>query len=181
MSKAEAIILSLIIASGGAYLYWKSREEAQDVDNQQGGTGMETPLPSAPYGTTRGYRNNNPLNIRLNERNNWKGKVLANTDGAFEQFVSMPYGFRAALYLFRKYIRQGYNTVEKIVGKWAPPSENHTGKYISFVTGKTQMAPDQVLKAADAEHLKILAHAMAWYENGTPPQWPDIEEGWELL
>ena len=168
----------MVIATGAAYFYWRNRDEAPGADEeQQGGQIMET----SAYGNSRGYRNNNPLNIRLNERNNWKGKVLANTDGAFEQFISMPYGFRAALYLFRKYIRQGYNTLEKIVGKWAPPSENHTNKYISFVVNKTGIAAERKIKATDAESLKLLAHAMAWYENGSAPQWVDIEEGWEML
>ena len=182
MTKEQKILLSIAIAAGGAYVFLRARQdEAPDDQQQQGGSTMATPTNFAGYGNTRGYRNNNPLNIRYSTANNWKGKVLANTDGAFEQFTSMAYGFRAALYLFRKYIRQGYNTLEKIVGKWAPPSENHTGKYISFVVGKTQMAPDQILKPGDADALKILAHAMAWYENGTAPQYSDIEEGWELL
>lgn len=187
MTKTEAFILSLTAAAGVVYVLWNAtRDEAPEADNQQqGGTTMNTPTPSpvtfAGYGNTRGYRNNNPLNIRYNVNNNWKGKVIANTDGAFEQFVSMSYGFRAALYLFRKYIRQGYNTVEKIVGKWAPPSENHTDKYLAFVVTKTQLDPYEQIKTGNAEALKLLAHAMAWYENGTAPQWTDIEEGWELL
>ena len=185
MTKTQAFILSLTVAAGAVYVLWNTtRDEAPAADNQnQGGTNMNTPTPSAGtgYGNTRGYRNNNPLNIRFNVNNNWKGKVLANTDGAFEQFVSMPYGFRAALYLFRKYIRQGYNTVERIVGKWAPPTENHTDKYLAFVVNKTQLDPYATIKPGNADVLKLLAHAMAWYENGTAPQWPDIEEGWELL
>ena len=39
----------------------------------------------------RGYRNNNPLNIRYVAGNNWKGKVYPNTDrnNTFEQFVNI--------------------------------------------------------------------------------------------
>ena len=41
----------------------------------------------------RGYRNNNPLNLRISN-NAWKGKIPAsqNTDGAFEQFQTMAKG-----------------------------------------------------------------------------------------
>ena len=35
----------------------------------------------------RGYRNNNPLNIRINSANNWAGKVSPNNDGNFAQFT----------------------------------------------------------------------------------------------
>ena len=48
---------------------------------------------------TRGYRNNNPLNIRIDKKNPWLGRVIPNTDGEFEQFTSMAYGYRAAMVL----------------------------------------------------------------------------------
>ena len=38
----------------------------------------------------RGYRNNNPLNIRISS-SNWLGKVSPNTDGPFEQFSDIKY------------------------------------------------------------------------------------------
>ena len=178
MTKQNTILLAGGAFAVAYYLWNNFRDEAPAAteEAQQGGSTMSTTT------TPRGYRNNNPLNIRFNERNNWKGKVLANTDGAFEQFISMPYGFRAALYLFRKYIRQGHNTVYKIVSKWAPPTENHTDKYVTFVANKTGLHPhDYTLRVGDAQALKMLAHAMAWYENGYAPEWTDIEEGWELL
>ena len=57
--------------------------------------------------SVRGYRNNNPLNLRISS-NKWKGKVPAsqNTDGAFEQFETMAYGFRAALKNLQTYINK---------------------------------------------------------------------------
>lgn len=187
MNNNEALILSTAAAAGAAYLLIRKFNEAPDTDGEQGALHMEDQNggiymeQSQGYSDARGYRNNNPLNIRYSDRNNWQGKVLANTDGSFEQFIDMAYGFRAALYLFRKYIRQGHNTVEKIVYKWAPPSENHSDKYLAFVVSKTQLDPHMPLKAGNADVLKRLAHAMAWYENGSAPKWTDIEEGWKLL
>ena len=175
MTKQNAIILSIAIAAGAAYIFTRRRSSEAQTGDQI----MEHDL--AYDQSKRGYRNNNPLNIRINPGNNWKGKILANTDGVFEQFISMPYGFRAALVLFRNYIRKGDNTLAKIVAKWAPPTENHTGIYTSFVANKTGIDPERVIKRSDAESLKLLAHAMAWYENGSAPQWTDIEEGWEMV
>ena len=54
----------------------------------------------------RGIRNNNPLNIRYVEKNEWKGRVKNEDkkDQKFEEFVSMQWGFRAAFMLIHNYI-----------------------------------------------------------------------------
>lgn len=130
----------------------------------------------------RGYRNNNPLNIRKNAANAWKGKVVPGSDSAFEQFISMPYGYRAALYLIRKYIGQGNNTIRKIVGKWAPPSENNTSSYITNVSRRSGIGADTALDKNNMEALCKIAYAMAWSENGqAPASMEDIYKGWSLL
>lgn len=130
----------------------------------------------------RGYRNNNPLNIRKNASNAWKGKVVPGSDPAFEQFITMAYGYRAALYLLRKYIGQGHNTIRKIINKWAPPSENNTSGYVSHVSGRSGISADTILDRNDQEKLCKIAYAMAWSENGTPPAtMNDIYAGWALL
>lgn len=130
----------------------------------------------------RGYRNNNPLNVRKNAANAWKGKVVPGTDSAFEQFITMAYGYRCALYLLRKYIGQGHNTIRKIITKWAPPSENNTTSYINSVATRTGIGADTVLSRDDRERLCKIAWAMAWSENGHPPaSMDDIYAGWALL
>lgn len=130
----------------------------------------------------RGYRNNNPLNIRKNAANAWKGKVVPGSDPAFEQFITMAYGYRAALYLLRKYIGQGNNTIRKIINKWAPPSENNTSSYVNNVAARTGINADTVIARTDMDKLCKIAWAMAWSENGkAPASMDDIYAGWALL
>lgn len=130
----------------------------------------------------RGYRNNNPLNIRKSATNAWKGKVVPGTDPAFEQFISMAYGYRAGLYLLRKYISQGHNTIRKMINKWAPPTENNTSGYISHVAARSGISADTIINRTDQDKLCKIAYAMAWSENGTPPaSMDDIYQGWALL
>lgn len=84
---------------------------------------------------TRGVRNNNPFNIKIST-NRWKGKVLkaSNTDGVFEQFVSMKYGLRAGVILLRNYqLRYGIWTIQAFIERFAPSSENNIDNYIKFV------------------------------------------------
>ena len=144
----------------------------------------------------RGYRNNNPLNIRFNAANNWLGKVTNNTDynRTFEQFITMPYGYRAALYLLRKYIRQGENTISKIIQRWAPPTENYTQSYIDHVVSfirdlGTQVTATTTITPDDKDLLCKMAYAMSIVENGNTaatraaglPNLETIKNGWELL
>lgn len=71
------------------------------------------------------------MNLRYSERNNWEGQT-GQTNG-FCVFASVEYGFRAAFITLKNYGRGGYNTIRKIVTRWAPPSENPTQTYIRYV------------------------------------------------
>lgn len=137
-----------------------------------------------PKDYPRGYRNNNPLNIRINPANNWEGKIANNTDGAYEQFISMEYGYRAALKLIRNYItKNGLNTVSKIISKWAPNNENRTDVYINFVCEQTGFLPTTVIDPYSKQQMCDLVYAMAIMENGWDilPNYAQIYQGWELL
>ena len=52
----------------------------------------------------RGFRNNNPLNIRKGSK--WKGLSPNQGDKSFCVFISMRYGIRAAIYLLLKYYKK---------------------------------------------------------------------------
>ena len=77
------------------------------------------------------FRRNNPMNLRYSERNNWVGQT-GQTNG-FCCFQSVEYGFRSAFITLQSYGKNGYNTIRKIVTRWAPPSENPTQTYIKYV------------------------------------------------
>ena len=112
--------------------------------------------------TPRGYRNNNPLNIRRNEIR-WQGMVDGD-DKEFCTFVSPVYGWRAALIiLMRTYRKRGWNTIQEIIAHWAPDNENDTAAYTRNMVRLTGIPPDRVLNMAD---YKPLAKAMARFENG---------------
>lgn len=144
----------------------------------------KTPSGSAERG--RGYRNNNPLNIRVSN-NNWQGKVPyeQNTDSGktFEQFTSMAYGFRAAMVNIRTYIeRYGWRTVEAVISHWAPANENHTSKYITDVCKITGMQPNTVISTVSQQQMCALVRAMAYIENGYYVTGIDnyIQQAWNL-
>lgn len=120
-------------------------------------------------------RTNNPLNIRFSSSNYWRGQT-ANIKG-FCAFKSMDYGYRAAYLLLCNYIRNGHNTIESIINRWAPPSENNTENYIKFVEEETMIDKHKTLgyeSLYDYWTIILIICAMARMETGLSPQPQDI-------
>ena len=130
---------------------------------------------------SRGYRNNNPLNIRRS-RDKWKGMSPKQTDPAFVQFQTMAYGYRAAFVLLRTYRQKyGYNTIRQIVKRWAPPSENNTDRYIENVSRWTGIDPDKLIAGQDANAMMAIVAAMSRMENGVQARMEEVAEGWRMV
>ena len=133
----------------------------------------------------RGIRNNNPLNIR--KGNNWLGERTPQVDRAFEEFQTIEYGLRAAFKLMRNYITgfsgrsAKYNTIRKLVRRWAPPSENATQNYIDFVCKHVEKDHNEVICFTDRKLIIDVCRAMAFVECG---QWIDrqkFESAYDML
>ena len=149
---------------------------------------------------SRGYRNNNPVNIDYNPANKWVGQTGVEPEGRFAQFIDMPHGYRAAFVLLRGkgYISGGRNTIEKIITKFAPNNENYTAGYIENVSRMTGIPKDQVISPNDRDALTAIVYAMSIVENGTKvkdengntvdlmqtyglPNMDIINQGWDLI
>lgn len=89
---------------------------------------------SSDSNITRGCRNYNPFNIRKSG-SPWLGKKKESSDGAFEQFVSLDYGLRAGMVLFRNYYRKyRLMKVKELISRFAPSCENDVDSYVNFVS-----------------------------------------------
>lgn len=114
---------------------------------------------------TRGIHNNNPSNIELNPANKWDGMSRIQNDGRFVQFIAMPYGLRALLKTLMTYHKKGFNTVAKIINRWAPCHENPTDDYVRFVAASAGLDPDAVIDP-DSDELVRVAKGIVRFENG---------------
>lgn len=118
------------------------------------------------YGLTRGERNNNPMNIRLSSAP-WHGKITPSKDSAFEQFDTAIDGIRAGAKILVNYYKlHGLQTIQGIISRWAPGSENNTAAYITDVCSHMAIGPNDVIDLADAEVLYQLVSAIIYHENG---------------
>jgi hypothetical protein len=114
---------------------------------------------------TRGYRNRNPGNIEHNPANRWQGLADPPSDGRFCRFASHEHGLRALAILLSTYQdRHGLRTVRRIIGRWAPPSENDTAVYIAAVAQHMGIGADAPLELHRHEHLRPLVEAIVAYE-----------------
>lgn len=117
-------------------------------------------------GVPRGIRNNNPGNIEdspfARSLPGYKG-----SDGRFAIFDSPEAGSAAQVALLGSYGQRGFNTVSKIINRWAPPSDNNpTGDYVAYVAGKLGVDPNQPLDLSNPQVASAVAQAIGQFENG---------------
>lgn len=119
------------------------------------------------------YRRNNPLNIRHSDKNRWLGQK--GSLHGFCVFEAERYGWRAAFILLKNYGKMGYNSVRKIVERWAPYRENPTSDYIRFVSLRMQALgyeafnmpfEESVLDLGNDEVVIDLLMCMSIFESG---------------
>ncbi|MFA2493526.1 hypothetical protein GQE75_02950 [Escherichia coli] len=116
----------------------------------------------------RGIRNNNPGNLEYSDTNPWVGQ--AGSDGRFAKFETPEHGIRALGRNLISYQKQGVDTVNDIINRWAPPEDNNdTASYIQAVSAQLGVEPDQPVNASDPDTLKALCAAIIHHENGEQP------------
>lgn len=130
---------------------------------------------------SRGFRNNNPGNIRLSV-SKFRGEVNPSEDEQFKQFETIEWGYRAMFLVIHNYgVLYGITTLDKIISRWAPACENHTSEYINLVAKTIGRPVNSSIDSLDRETMVAMVGAMAWVENGVKPDMMEVEGGWRLF
>lgn len=137
--------------------------------NQAGGVGVvPTALGKGDASQPRGIRNNNPGNV-MKGGDSWQGEVQGN-DPRYVTFSTPEAGIRAmAKTLLTYQDKHGLDTVEGIVSRWAPATENNTVAYATSVAKEMGVKPGDPLNLRDIATLTKLTRAMIRVENGQQP------------
>ncbi|MCD9228933.1 hypothetical protein ACPPTR_10495 [Ralstonia pseudosolanacearum] len=110
----------------------------------------------------RNLRNNNPGNI---EYGAWaKAHGATGSDGRFAVFPDAATGSAAVDALLQSYGNRGLNTVSRVIGRWAPASENSTSGYAATVAKRLGVGANDRLNMADPAVRQALGHEIARYE-----------------
>lgn len=114
---------------------------------------------------TRGIRNNNPGNVRKGTA--WNGLDPEGADADFCVFLAPEYGIRViAKLMFAYQDFHDLNTIRGIIDRWAPPSENDTDAYATFVAEHVGWGIDTHVNLHTMEEvLKGIVIAIIAYEN----------------
>lgn len=113
-------------------------------------------------GMARGIRNNNPGNLTGDDA--WQGKT--GKDGDYLKFDTPENGLRAlSIDLRNQQDKHGLNTVQDIITKYAPSSENDTPAYIKDVAQRMGVSPSDTINLHDPETLHRMTDAVVRHEN----------------
>lgn len=130
---------------------------------------------------TRGYKNNNPLNMR-HDKDKWQGEIVPSRDPAFKQFETMAWGYRAAFKLLHNYQKHhGCRLLSDFISRWAPPVENNTTAYIRTVAKRSGLEDVSAIDTLNGEQMQKIVAAMSFVENGVEPDMADVRAGWDLF
>ena len=130
---------------------------------------------------SRGYKNCNPGNIRING-DKFQGEIIPSQDKEFKQFETMAYGYRAIFKILRNYQRNyKLDTIRKMISRWAPENENDTLAYVMTVSDRSGISPDEPVSADNREMMVRIVAAMSFVENGQAAEMSDVIVGWEML
>lgn len=122
---------------------------------------------AVPSDPTRGERNHNPGNI-VRDGTHWLGLQPATEDETrFCIFDSDLHGIRALCRVLLNYQRLDHlNTLDAIVNRYAPSTENNTEAYIADLEQRTGIAREAPLNLSHADELRNVATAIIQHENG---------------
>lgn len=116
--------------------------------------------------STRGIRNNNPLNIEKGD--DWDNlSTDQSADERFAVFDDAEHGIRAAARILATYQdKHGLTSVSQMISRWAPPVENDTPAYIRNVVSGVGVTADAAIVIGNNEVTKNMIKAMMKQENG---------------
>ena len=123
--------------------------------------------------TARGIRNRNPGNLDFNPRSfardPWVGELglERHSHPRFTTFDTDQHGIRALCKVLLTYHRKrkaadgsAIDTVQEIIDRWAPPSENNTNAYAAMVRKALGVEQSEEIDIDDPEVLLRLASAI---------------------
>lgn len=136
---------------------------------------------------SRGIRNNNPGNIDFNPymyvKDPWVGEtgIESCTNARFTTFSDAKFGIRAMCVVLLTYHHKrkaadgsAIDTVQEVIDRWAPPSENNTDAYATHVRELLNVESGEEIDPDDPDVLAILVTSIIKHENGKQPYSEDI-------
>ncbi len=108
---------------------------------------------------------NNPGNIRQGDH--WMGMAQEQHSQDFVDFQNKVMGYRAmAKILITYHVEYGISTIQGIVYRYAPSTENDTEAYIEYVCHRTGYTRYKSIDLQNPDNLFAVMRAMSRFEQG---------------
>lgn len=120
---------------------------------------------SVNVGGSVSWRDNNPGNIEASSFANAHGAI--GTDGRFAIFPDAGTGRQALVSLLRSDSYQAL-TIEQAMERYAPPDENDTDAYTSFISDTVGVDPSTAMSDLTSDQLDAFASGIQTFEGNTP-------------
>lgn len=157
------ILIAVIFGAAIFLLAFRKKAESSDV-------------PSSCNSSIRSVRNNNPGNI-VKSPSAWEGKIEG-SDTRFETFTNWGYGTRALIYLIRKYLTTGRNTVDTFLQSWA--GVDASSAYGQFLIDELRIAPGTQIQPSK-ENINRIAKAVSRFEGNCTVSNENLQFAWNRL
>ena len=148
-----------------ALAFFGNEEAARSVAINNG---QAVPASSAPIqqgtGRTRAERNNNPGNLEFRGQ---AGAAPESGSGRFAKFNTQAEGVAALVKQLQRYGSRGLDTLEEIIGTYAPSSENNTQAYIAALSKRLGVGGSDQLDLSDSNTLAQLVRGISTHEAGS--------------
>jgi hypothetical protein len=136
-------------------------------------------------------KRNNPGNIRtfVDDEGNYskpfygeiEPDIKPGATAGFRVFDSQGSGYRAMFRLLKSaYLDKGYNTIRKLIPKYAPAGDNNNpNHYINFVEAQSKIPRDRIL--SNYNDLVPIVRAMVEMEQGEKPIDANLQIGFDAI
>lgn len=125
---------------------------------------------------SRGIDCNNPFDLEVATDYRWIGEIRPTNDpdGVLCTFDTIEHGLRAGfLDLHNQQVLHGLSTIDTIIQKYAPPSENDTEAYKAAMVKATGTPGNEPVNLSDPSTLALWGKAVIMQEQGLFPYTDD--------
>jgi hypothetical protein len=140
---------------------------------------MSATVVTKPWMQERPWRDSNPGDLRVRHRPPpWPGQTAIDERGGgpFAIFGTRAEGWAAlGLWLFLAHDEWQWTSISKMIGAFAPPTENNTSAYVDLVCNKLHTGPFDAINVHNRGVREAMMRAIALAEAGPRVDWPDAE------
>lgn len=124
---------------------------------------------------------NNPVLLRKNKSIIYYGEIETTETNPYRDFYSKEYGYRAAIREIQMYINTRSYTINTILTRLMPLTQNELTPMIDFVETETQIAREQIITFINMVEITKIIMAIAQYNLKKKIDIKEVETAYKMI